>query len=140
MGTDTLKNYVLALADADNSLSEPARLAVLAALEDPDVLSEALGAPARSVPLAESLTAADEAPEEPVGAYLASITVRAPRHRPEGQRPASAGARSDCDRWVSLRLATLNLSPNTRTSMWNKKICEGATEPIPAKSFKLPAK
>ena len=43
MGTDTLKNYVLALADVDESMSEPARLAVLAALEDPEVLSEALG-------------------------------------------------------------------------------------------------
>jgi ABC-type hemin transport system ATPase subunit len=76
MRTETLKNYVLALADADTSLSEPARLAVLAALEDPGVLSEALGAPpAGSAQLAESLTAADEMPEEPVGAYLASITV-----------------------------------------------------------------
>jgi hypothetical protein len=30
MGSETLKNYVLALADGDESLSEPARLAVLA--------------------------------------------------------------------------------------------------------------
>lgn len=75
MGTDTLKNYVLALADADQSLSEPARLAVLAALEDPDVLSEALGGAAASAELAESLGAADETFDEPVGAYLASITV-----------------------------------------------------------------
>ena len=75
MGTDTLKNYVLALADADKSLSEHARLAVLAALEDPDVLSEALGGTAGSPHLAEALTAADESAEAPVGAYLASITV-----------------------------------------------------------------
>ena len=75
MGTDTLKNYVLALADVDESMSEPARLAVLAALEDPEVLSEALGSTTTSPRLAESLTAADESPEEPVGAYLASITV-----------------------------------------------------------------
>jgi hypothetical protein len=74
MGKDTLKNYVLVLADAHESLSEPARLAVLAALEDPDVLPEALGGTA-SPQLADSLTSADEPPEEPVGAYLESITV-----------------------------------------------------------------
>lgn len=74
MGYDTLKSYVLALADADESLSEPARLAVLAALEDPDVLSEALGG--ASEHLASSLTArADEPTQDPVGAYLESITV-----------------------------------------------------------------
>lgn len=75
MGTETLKNYVLALADADESLSEPARLAVLAALEDPGVLSEALGGVSASSQLAESLSAADEPFDEPVGAYLSSITV-----------------------------------------------------------------
>lgn len=75
MGTDTLKNYVLALADADQTLSEPARLAVLAALEDPNVLSEALGGAGASSDLAESLGAADETFDEPIGAYLASITV-----------------------------------------------------------------
>ncbi len=74
MGKDTLKNYVLALADADESLSEPARLAVLAALEDPDVLSEALGGATASKDFVEALTAA-ETPGEPVGAYLESITV-----------------------------------------------------------------
>lgn len=73
LANDTLKNYVLALADADESLSESARLAVLAALEDPDVLSEALGG-AASAHVTDSLTAADE-PEHPVGAYLESITV-----------------------------------------------------------------
>lgn len=73
MGKDTLKNYVLALADADETLSESARLAVLAALEDPAVLTEALGGTA-SPHLARALTSADD-PEEPVGAYLASITV-----------------------------------------------------------------
>ncbi|MEB3982518.1 AAA family ATPase [Mycobacterium sp. 663a-19] len=74
MGNDTLKNYVLALADADESLSESARLAVLAALEDPEVLSEALGG-AASTRVADSLTSADEVPEESVGAYLESIAV-----------------------------------------------------------------
>ncbi|WP_407687368.1 AAA family ATPase [Mycobacterium sp. HUMS_1102779] len=74
MGDDTLKSYVLALADADESLSEPARLAVLAALEDPDVLSEALGG--ASEHLTRALTArADEPSRDPVGAYLESITV-----------------------------------------------------------------
>lgn len=73
MGNDTLKNYVLALADADESLTESVRLAVLAALEDPDVLSEALGG-AASARIAGSLNAVDE-PEHPVGAYLESITV-----------------------------------------------------------------
>lgn len=72
-GNDTLKNYVLALADADECLSESARLAVLAALDDPDVLAEALGG-AASADVSDSLTAADQ-PEHPVGAYLDSITV-----------------------------------------------------------------
>jgi energy-coupling factor transporter ATP-binding protein EcfA2 len=75
MATETLKNYVLALADADSSLSEPARLGVLAALEDPDVLSEALGGAANSPELVDSLTAADESSAKAVGAYLESITV-----------------------------------------------------------------
>ncbi|OBK22390.1 ATP-binding protein [Mycobacterium asiaticum] len=75
MTTDMLKNYVLALADADEALSEPARLTVLAALEDPDALPEALGGLAKSPKVAEALTAADESAAEPVGAYLASIDV-----------------------------------------------------------------
>lgn len=74
MSEETLKNYVLALADADESLSEPARLAVLAALEDPAALSEALGDAPRPH-LVDALTAADEASKEPVGAYLESISV-----------------------------------------------------------------
>jgi energy-coupling factor transporter ATP-binding protein EcfA2 len=75
MGKDLLKNYVLTLADADESLSERARLAVLAALDDPDILSEALGGAFGSPHLVDALTAADESAEEPVGAYLESITV-----------------------------------------------------------------
>jgi ABC-type hemin transport system ATPase subunit len=75
MAINTLKNDVLALADADESLTEPARLAVLAALEDPDSLSEALGGISGSAHLVGALTATDESPEEPVGAYLESITV-----------------------------------------------------------------
>ena len=38
-----LKNTVLARADADESLSEHARLVVLAALESPEELADALG-------------------------------------------------------------------------------------------------
>ncbi|KZS74438.1 recombinase RecF [Mycobacterium kansasii] len=75
MGKDTLKNYVLTLADADESLSEAARLAVLAALDDPDALSEALGGADASADLVGALTTADESVEEPVGAYLKSITI-----------------------------------------------------------------
>lgn len=72
---NTLKNYVLALADADDALSADAQLAVLAALEDPGALGEALGGSAASPQLAETLNADEQATEEPVGAYLASITV-----------------------------------------------------------------
>ncbi len=43
MGDDPLKSCVLELGDADESRIEPARPAALAELEDPDVLSEALG-------------------------------------------------------------------------------------------------
>lgn len=75
MGTETLKSYVLTLADADESLSEPARLAVLAALEDPEALTEALGDATSSPQFAQSLTSADGSAEEPIGAYLASINV-----------------------------------------------------------------
>jgi hypothetical protein len=56
MTNESLKNYVLALADGDELLSESARLAVPAELEDPDVLTEALHGNA-SAHLANSLTA-----------------------------------------------------------------------------------
>lgn len=75
MGKDTLKNDVLAAADADQSLSESARLAVLAALEDPDALLEALGGDSASSDLVDALTTPDGVVEEPVGAYLESITA-----------------------------------------------------------------
>ena len=50
MGKDTLKNYVLALADAARSLSEPARLAVLAASRTPTFCPKrsAVGRPPRT--------------------------------------------------------------------------------------------
>jgi hypothetical protein len=75
MATDTLKDDVLTAADDDGSLSERARLAVLAALEDPDALPEALGGADALAHLLATLTTADERVEEPVGAYLESIMV-----------------------------------------------------------------
>lgn len=75
MANSTLKNYVLALADADATLTESARLAVLAALEDPDALSEALGSNDTHSDRVTSLATVEESSAEPVGAYLESITV-----------------------------------------------------------------
>lgn len=75
MGSDTLRDYVLALADADDKLSESARLAVLAALDDPDSLGEALGAGATTVNPDEPPAETDDTESEPVGAYLESLTV-----------------------------------------------------------------
>ena len=75
MGSDTLRDYVLALADADDNLTESARLAVLAALDDPDSLGEALGAGATTVNPDEPPAETDDTESEPVGAYLESLTV-----------------------------------------------------------------
>jgi hypothetical protein len=75
MATDSLKNDVLTAADNDGSLSERARLAVLAALEDPDALPEALGGTDAPAHLVATLTTADEPVEKSVVAYLESITV-----------------------------------------------------------------
>ena len=68
---DRLKNFVLSLADADNTLSERARLVVLAALEGSNDLAEVLGDNVTSSELVESLTATEES-AEPVGAYVRS--------------------------------------------------------------------
>jgi hypothetical protein len=43
MADELLKDYVLARADEDASLTEEARLVVLAALESPDELADVLG-------------------------------------------------------------------------------------------------
>ena len=56
MADDRLRNFVLSLADADNALSEQARLVVLAALEGSNDLAEVLGDDATSSELVESLT------------------------------------------------------------------------------------
>ena len=75
MGTETLKNYVLTLADADESLSDLLGLRCWLRLRTPTSCPRrwaVLRGPRTS---STSLTAADESPEEPVGAYLESITV-----------------------------------------------------------------
>jgi DNA repair exonuclease SbcCD ATPase subunit len=73
MADDRLKNTVLARADSDESLTEQARLVVLAALESPEDLSDALGgAGAAARP---SNVTPPEPSSEPVGAYLSSVTV-----------------------------------------------------------------
>ncbi len=75
MPDDRLKNDVLTRADQDDALGEETRLVVLAALESPDDLTEALG----GVGTAKHLTTRLAAPESsatPVGAYLKSITVQ----------------------------------------------------------------
>src|ERR1700722_10993601 len=76
MADDRLKNFVLSLADTDDSLSEQVRLVVLAALEGSNDLAEVLGDDATSSELVESLTAVEEEGAAPVGAYLRSITVQ----------------------------------------------------------------
>ena len=75
MAENSLKMYVLARADEDDSLSEDARMVVLAALDSPAELAEALGGNSDSQyrPAKASGTEADSTP---VGAYLASITVQ----------------------------------------------------------------
>lgn len=75
MTDDRLKNDVLTRADEDASLSEAARLVVLAALEGPELLSEVLGGAAPSARLTQRLTTTEPG-TTPVGAYLASITVQ----------------------------------------------------------------
>src|SRR5690348_8061420 len=76
MSDDLLKNHVLRCADDDPSLSEDARLAVMAALGDPDDLSHVLGSETTSARLIDALTTPDEATAKPAGAYLKSITVQ----------------------------------------------------------------
>lgn len=76
MADDRLRNTVLARADADEELSEAARLVVLAALGTPEDLAEVLGERAASPDLVASLTAVDGDEGVPVGAFLRSITVQ----------------------------------------------------------------
>lgn len=75
MTDDSLKNTVLARADADASLSEYARLVVLAALESPEDLAEVLGGAGGADDLGACRPDTGANPE-PVGAYLECITVQ----------------------------------------------------------------
>jgi DNA repair exonuclease SbcCD ATPase subunit len=75
MADEQLKNQVLSLADEDESLSEQARLLVLAALESPEELADVLGG--EGVPADSTTRLADpHRSPKPVGAYLQSITVQ----------------------------------------------------------------
>jgi ABC-type hemin transport system ATPase subunit len=76
MSDDALKNYVLRRADEDTKLSEEAGLAVLAALEGAEDLSEVLGEQATPPKLIEALTTPNADAAKPVGAYLSSIAVQ----------------------------------------------------------------
>lgn len=76
MADDRLKNFVLSLADADEKLSEQAKLVVLAAMEGGDDLAEVLSDEATSVELVKSLTTEAKEDAQPVGAYLHSISVQ----------------------------------------------------------------
>ncbi len=76
MPDDRLKNDVLRRADEDAALTEDARLAVLAALGDPDDLTHVLGSETTSPDLVDSLTTPEKSAAEPVGAYLRSIGVQ----------------------------------------------------------------
>lgn len=75
MPNDRLKNGVLARADEDATLSEQARLVVLAALESSEDLAEVLGGAGKSTHLTTRL-ATPGTSAFPVGAYLVSITVQ----------------------------------------------------------------
>jgi ABC-type hemin transport system ATPase subunit len=70
-----LKNDVLTRADADASLSEQAKIAVLAAMESTEDLADALGG--ADTPASESIHPAkpDES-AKPVGAFLESVAVQ----------------------------------------------------------------
>ncbi len=75
MADDSLKDTVLTRADQDPSLSEQVRLVVLAALDSPEDLVDALGgADADAKPTGKSTTPQETA--TPVGAFLASISVQ----------------------------------------------------------------
>ncbi|MHC9296587.1 AAA family ATPase [Mycobacterium sp. LTG2003] len=76
MADDRLKNFVLSLADADEKLSEQAKLVVLAAMGSASEMAEVLSDDATPVELVQSLTAEAKEEGEPVGAYLHSITVQ----------------------------------------------------------------
>jgi ABC-type hemin transport system ATPase subunit len=74
MVEDSLQEVVLVRADADSSLSEQARLVILAALESPEDLTDALGGAGVAPRPTEEAAGLDTT--APVGAYLASVTVQ----------------------------------------------------------------
>lgn len=75
MPDDRLKNDVLARADDDASLSEQAKIVVLAAMESPEDLADALGG--ADTPVRRATHPAKPGKSAtPVGAYLESITVQ----------------------------------------------------------------
>ncbi|EHB56117.1 SMC domain protein [Mycolicibacterium rhodesiae JS60] len=77
MGNDQLRHDILRQADDDHSLSEQARLVILAALEAPEDLSEVLGQSSiRPQLVAPLTTSADVEGTPPAGAYLRSISVQ----------------------------------------------------------------
>ena len=88
MSAEELKSTVLAMADADDALSEDAKLLILGALDSDEMFAEALRGDAGPIVRPDR---AHQAPAtEPVGAFLRSIevsgfrgvgpTVRVPLH------------------------------------------------------------
>ena len=73
MGSEELKGAVLALADADRSLAEEAKLLILGALDGDEMLAEVLRG--ESGPIERPAAAESTPAPEPVGAYLQSIAV-----------------------------------------------------------------
>lgn len=76
MADDQLKNLVLQRADDDESLSEDARLVVLAALESDGDLAEVLSDGAAPPAMVAALTAPAQEDVVPIGAFLRSISVQ----------------------------------------------------------------
>lgn len=77
MKDSLLKDQVVRHADEDGSVSDQARLAILAAFESPDELSEVLGGVESSSPSrTHEQPGHDGEGRQPVGAFLRSIAVR----------------------------------------------------------------
>jgi len=73
MSSEELKTTVLALADADPSLSEEAKLLILGALDGDEMFAEVLRG--ESGPIERTAPVQSASAPEPVGAYLKSIAV-----------------------------------------------------------------
>jgi len=131
MADDRLKDVVLARADADMSLSEQARLVVLAALESPEDLVDALGgAGLEAAPVNHPLKPQRDV--SPVGAYLASIAVQAFRGvGPKAAVPLQPGpgliviaGRNGSGK--STLAEALEIALTGRNSRWDNKKGKGA--------------